>query len=101
MMSHSSGVSSLMLDIKYDFGLLGTPALVIVMQVKQNTLSHVLHVWCNRDSFMMRNCQCHASLLICVCVCFHLSFRCSLFACVCVSKNSSVRVSSQLKSYCI
>lgn len=43
MMSHSSGVSSLMLDIKYDFGLLRRPP-VIVMLAKQNTLNHVLHL---------------------------------------------------------
>ena len=43
VMSHTSGVSRLMSDIKYDFGLLGTPALVSVMQVKQNTASHARH----------------------------------------------------------
>lgn len=75
-----------MLDIKYDFGLLRPPALVIVMQVKQYTPSHALHLLCHRDSFMISN-QCQVFLLIWL----HMSVcACSLFACICTSKRSSV-----------
>lgn len=81
VMSHSSGVSSLMLDIKYDFGLLRPPALVIVMQVKQNTPSHALHLLCNGDSFMISNqCQVFLSVWLNVCMCARSSFR-SSFIC--------------------
>lgn len=54
-MSHPSGADSLMLDIKYDFRLLWPPALVIVMQARQNTPSHALHLLCRGDSFMISN----------------------------------------------
>ncbi len=101
-MSHSSGVSSLMLDIKYDFGLLQPPALVIVMQVKQNTLSHALHLLCNGDTFMISN-QCQVCLLLWlrVCVRVHSSFKSSLFGRICTTKGLTAQVCSQLESYCI
>lgn len=39
MMSHSSGVSRLMFDIKYDFGLIRPPVLVVVVYAKKNLVN--------------------------------------------------------------
>lgn len=85
MMSHSSGVSSLMSDIKCDFGLLRPPA--IAMQAKQWIMLFTLQRQFHDKKSVTRVSFWFAWMLVCVCVCVQLSLKSAYFVCICTGKS--------------